>query len=87
MDNSIILAKVENLLKMYLNNSFIYTNEIALMNPDEMLQLLITDSKHAINFVVLLEDEFEIEIDDDDISFEFFSSINSVVRAIAKHVN
>jgi acyl carrier protein len=47
------------------------------LSPDSMIQLLVTDSKHVINFVILLEDEFNIEIDDENINHSFFESMST----------
>jgi acyl carrier protein len=48
----------------------------------ELLYLIISDSAKAIEFVNIIEDEFEIEFDDDDIGLDFFSSFENISSII-----
>jgi acyl carrier protein len=43
---------------------------------------LISDSVQAVNFVLLIEDEFEIEFDDDDIDLNFYSRFDHIAELI-----
>ena len=83
-EHSHISEKIIELLDLYLKSTLTWNNDMENLSSNAMIQLLVTDSKHAINFIILLEDEFEIEIDDDDISLEFFNSIASVSNAVEK---
>ena len=47
---------------------------------------IISDSSKAIQFVVLIEEEFEIELDDDEIDRYFFSNTNHIIDIIIKHI-
>lgn len=47
---------------------------------------IISDSAKATQFIVLLEEEFEIEFDDDEIDFEFFTDPEKIVVSIVNHL-
>jgi len=53
---------------------------------DDSLYLIVTESRLAINFVTMIEDEFDIEIDDDDIDVEFFNSIDEIASRLEKYI-
>ena len=53
---------------------------------DDSLYLIVTESRVAINFVTMIEDEFDIEIDDDDIDVEFFNSIDEIASRLEKYI-
>jgi acyl carrier protein len=48
----------------------------------ESLHKIISDSVQAIHFVSLIESEFEVEIDDEYINYDFFSHIDHIITAI-----
>ncbi|WP_268225300.1 hypothetical protein [Sinomicrobium oceani] len=50
------------------------------MSMDDKLQCLISESMYALMLVTTLEDEFDIEFDDDEIDFNFFSNMDNVVE-------
>jgi acyl carrier protein len=51
----------------------------------EILSAILSESKMAITFVSLIEDEFEIEFDDDEIDTDFFYSIDNIINCIEAH--
>ncbi|MDW5298895.1 MAG: hypothetical protein SA378_01975 [Sedimentibacter sp.] len=55
-------------------------------NQDDLIYLLSTDSTQAIVFLTLIEDEFQIEIEDDDIDMRLFSKIEYCVDVIQKYI-
>jgi acyl carrier protein len=67
-----------------------------LINPKEIIDedsyynnilfLIIGNSNKAINFVVQIEDEFNIEFDDDEVNIDFFSSFDYIVFTIKKYL-
>lgn len=83
MEDKILYNRVKELTELFVSSSADQTM-IKSLAPDEMLRLIITDSIQAINYIVLLEDEFEVEIDDEDISLSLFETINNVVAVINK---
>ena len=57
-------------------------------NEDEghdVLYLILSHSLHAIEFVIVLEDEFDIEFDDDDIDLDFFSTYGHIAKLVIMH--
>ena len=58
--------------------------EIMEQGEQIILHQIISNSQYAILYVSLIEDEFEIEFDDDDINLDFFSSFNRVNKIIKK---
>lgn len=55
-------------------------------NDDEELRILyqiVSDSMQAMEYVVLIESEFDMEFDDNDIDVEFFSSLDHISDLIA----
>lgn len=55
-------------------------------NEDMELQSLyqiVSDSMQAMEYVVLIESEFDMEFDDNDIDVEFFSSLDKITDLIA----
>lgn len=53
----------------------------------ESLHAIVSDSVQAIHFISLIENEFEIEIDDEFINYDFFSSIENIINAIEKSIS
>ncbi|MCD7964124.1 MAG: phosphopantetheine-binding protein [Rikenellaceae bacterium] len=53
---------------------------------DNVLSLILSDSVIALEFVCLLEDEFEIEFDDDEIDLDFFSNFTNISQLVEKHL-
>lgn len=54
---------------------------------DNLLKIIISESSQALNFVVTIEDEFDIEFDDDEIDIHFFSSIDNIVDLTSERLN
>ena len=52
-----------------------------------LLHIILSNSFHAISLVSLLEDEFDIIFDDDEINLDFFQSINHIVELIYQHLS
>ena len=77
---------VRQILQTYITsvwgNDFFDHGQSCKLDVDEQLNMLIFNSVHAVNFLVLLEAEFEIELPDDVIGIEFFTSIPYIVDAI-----
>lgn len=57
-------------------------NEIYKNDERTMLNAIVSVSSNAILFVTLIEDEFEIEFDDDDINLAFFSCLDYIICCI-----
>ena len=48
------------------------------------LQEIASESTQAIEYIILLESEFEMEFDDNDVNVEFFSNMDNIVALIAE---
>ena len=48
------------------------------------LQQIASESMQAIEYIILLESEFEMEFDDNDVNVEFFSNLDNIVLLIAQ---
>ncbi|UKB84723.1 hypothetical protein LF887_03505 [Chryseobacterium sp. MEBOG06] len=82
----IIKEKVINVLEEIFkedNISHIFPEDGTL---DDKLQMLISESLIALQITCSLEDEFEIEFEDDEVDYDFFSSIDSIVETVQKHI-
>ena len=49
-----------------------------------MLHTILSESMQAMEFVVAIENEFEIEFDDEDISIEFFLNLDHIVLSVLR---
>lgn len=53
-------------------------------SPEERLAVIGTESIRAIEFVMAVEEEFDLEIEDDDLGPEFFIAYEHIAKAIQK---
>lgn len=51
-----------------------------------VLHTILSESIQAITFVTLIEDEFEIEFDDDEIDMDFFLSFDRIAELVQRHL-
>jgi len=76
-----IKLTIYSIIENITNNKYSLTSE----NEREALHYIISNSIMATNFVILIEDEFNIEFDDDEVDFDFFSSIDRIVELVRIH--
>lgn len=72
-----------------ISRTFITVDEIDLTTQEgekTFFSSLLSDSVQAVNFVILIEDEFEFEFDDDEIDLGFYSGYDRIVELIQKRV-
>ena len=74
-----IKDKVFSLINMIIRKDYSEFNE---ENEKDAFYYIISESVRATHFVLLVEDEFDIEFDDDDISISFFSSVDEIVKIV-----
>ena len=48
------------------------------------LQEIASESMQAIEYIILLESEFELEFEDNDVNVEFFSNLDNIAILIAE---
>lgn len=54
---------------------------------NKILHVILSASSQALEFVCLLEDEYEIEFDDDEIDLDFFSSFDKIAETVFRHLH
>ena len=65
---------------------YIVGTAVSKQNEQEALNRIVNNSGQAILYVSLIENEFEIEIDDEDINLDFFTSFDYVEGIIKKRL-
>jgi acyl carrier protein len=53
---------------------------------DDKLNVLISESSQALVLITTIEDEFDVELDDDDIDLEFFTDVNVMTARIKRNL-
>ncbi|WDF77678.1 hypothetical protein PQ469_27700 [Mucilaginibacter sp. KACC 22773] len=56
------------------------------MLVDDKLNVLISESSQALVFITTIEDEFDVELDDDDIDLDFFTDVDVMIARIKKNL-
>lgn len=79
-----VTRKVIEVIKLCLNEQYNSVSIEKVQNPDQLLILIASNSIWVTNLLMLIEDEFDIEIDDDDICLELFQSIENLINTIMK---
>jgi len=57
------------------------------LSLDDKLNIVISESSQALVFITTIEDEFDIELDDDDINLSFFTDVNIMIGRIKKNLH
>ena len=72
-----------------LTNEFLGTTHpfSTLEEEKQVLYGIVSDSIKATNYVITIEDEFDIEIEDEELDLRFFSSIDRIVEIVNKYKN
>lgn len=81
MDERII--EVENrLLEIIDSLSIPVDSEENLYSLDDKLNIIISESSQALTFITTIEEEFDIELDDDDIDLDFFLNLDIMKQRV-----
>jgi acyl carrier protein len=56
------------------------------MTTDEKIRLLPYESMLALRFITSIEDEFSIELNDDEIDMDFFDSLSEIEKRVQKYL-
>ena len=84
MNESVITLEVKKLLLEFMGIKY---KELIESNVSRGLQILLSVSSQAVAFLTLLEDEFGIEFEDEEIDVEFFNDIKVVSNLIMNKLN
>lgn len=70
-----------NSLKQYIKKAISYD----LKDDENIFQVTTVDSLFVLNLIMYIENEFDIEIDSEDISMNNLISIQSIIEMIEKY--
>ena len=79
-----VAQKIREFVK---SNLPILQKETTLKDDDHIFELGFVDSMFAVALVSFIEEEFEMELSDDDLKISNFRSINAIVGFIDKKMN
>lgn len=77
--------KVKEVIKIVLEDRV--EVEVNISNEEDLVSLLGINSIEAIEIIVRLENEFDMEVDDADLSVDFLKNIDSIANYIVDKVN
>lgn len=63
-----------------------YSTEEQELDYSDKLQIILSESIQALTFVTTIEEEFDIELDDDEIDMDFFRSVETIVKRVNNHL-
>ena len=78
------MDKVKQKIKEFIIENFLFGEESDLNDDTSFLEEGIIDSTGVLELIEFLEEEFEIEIDDEDMIPENLDSLNNLEKFIAK---
>ena len=74
---------IENTIRKYVLENYLFTeDENELNNDDSFLQKGILDSTGILEIINLIEDEFKVKVDDDEMIPENLDSVNNIVAFV-----
>jgi acyl carrier protein len=72
-------------LRIFIMENYMFTeDQSALKNSDSFLDMGIIDSTGIMEVILFIEEEFDIEIDDEEMIPENLDSIDNIVAFLAK---
>lgn len=74
---------IATVLTEFVTSKTFRANELSRVAIDEPLLGGLMDSVDLLNFVILIEDEFEVRIEDSDVTKENFATISAVAELVA----
>lgn len=80
-----ILMSTENLLRNFILENYLFTDDQSeLDSNDSFLEKGIIDSTGILEVIEFIEEEFEIKVEDDEMTPENLDSVNKIIRFIEK---
>ena len=83
MNKDQIIDKLRQLAEAFVGETF-YDRKSG--NERSALHIILSDSMQASHFVTLIESEFEIEFDDEEVDFDFFKSFDHISELVCNHI-
>ena len=84
MKIDIILDKLYELTNIFLGKNLDLSDQSI---ARKALHVILSESIQATNYVILIEDEFEIEFEDEEIDMDFFLSIERIAKLVQHHLS
>lgn len=78
-----IKTELLNIITEFSGIDLLSTSENNIINKG--LHIILSDSKNAIHFIAMIEDEFEIEIEDEDLTLDNLLNIENILCLIIKN--
>ena len=76
---------IENTIREYILENFLFTtDQDALVNEDSFLEKGILDSTGILEIIFMIEEKFEIHVDDNEMIPENLDSVNNIVKFLNK---
>ncbi len=79
-----IETKLFDIVRILLNN--VNDTEERIKFDNTILHSILSESSQALEFVCLIEDEFDIEFEDEEVDIFFFSSFEHIENLILGHL-
>ena len=79
--------EIEQKIKQYIKARSPAVRQEKLSNTDSLLDNNIIDSMGFLDLVTFVENEFEITVEDEELSTENFDSIESITKFVAFKIN
>lgn len=79
---------IEQKVREYILDNYLFTDDhSALKNEDSFLEKGIIDSTGILEVIYFIEEDFSINVDDEEMVPENLDSVNNIVRFIEKKQN
>lgn len=76
----------KEIIDLIVDNSFVDNNGKTIQADDDLIEIGL-DSLNCIQLIVLLEEKYDIEFSDSDLSVESVSTISKIMNYILSHKN
>lgn len=76
------MSELQNTIKTFIVDNFLFGNDNGLMNETSFLEEGIIDSTGVLELVAFLEEQFSIEVNDEELIPENLDSINNLVTYV-----
>jgi len=79
-------TQIKDQVTSIINNILKYGSDINIddLTVQDKLNIIISESSQALELLTTIEDEFDIELDDDDVDLDFFTNIDVMIVKIAQ---
>lgn len=84
MNKSEIKKKIDSIINGILGRD--PALQLGDMSIEDKMNIIISESSQALEFVTTVEDEFDIELDDDDIDLDFFIKADTMIDRVSNNI-